>query len=356
MDGDQRLQVVSGLCMTSDHFLPLPVKRFSTHGVAEKEKFDLWRDTVQQIHDLELPEDASPKSFEADVGAWSLGALAVAGGHFTERRMLRGERITRRLQLDQYRILLPLDDTIVRHTAGDRRRVVRRGQMIFSDLARPEEADCGTGRLMQFIIARDTLDGLLASPRDLHGFVPEGPLASLVTDHLVALVQKLPELGLGDAVPVAQATLQLIAATAGAAQGPSETIGSALDMAKRQRILRHIDKHLLEPGLSQDVLSVTFGISRASLYRLFQSLGGVAAYIQERKLHRLRAELAKAGPHHLGDLTWKYGFSSQGQMSRAFRAQFGHAPRDTQPGIFRRTEDSSSETILSFDEILRALQ
>lgn len=342
--------------MTSDHALPVPVKRFSTRGVAGSEKFDMWRDTVQQIHDLELPEGTSPDSFDADVSAWSLGPLAVAGGYFTERRMLRGEKITRRLQIDQYRILLPLGDTIVRHSARDQRRIVRSGQMIFSDLARAEEADCGTGRLMQFIINRDMLDALLPGPRDLHGFVPEGPLASLVTDHLTALVQKLPALAAGDADPVAQATIRLIAATAGAAQVPSETTGPALDMAKRQRILRHIDKHLLDPDLGQDALSKTFGLSRASLYRLFQPLGGVAAYVQERKLHRLRAELAQPGPHHLGELTWKYGFSSQGQMSRAFRALFGHAPRDTQPGILCRTEVGGDNEALSFSDILRQLQ
>jgi AraC-like DNA-binding protein len=332
------------------------VKRFSTQGVARSEKFNMWRDTVQQIHDLELPEGASPNLFDAEVAAWSLGSLAVAGGYFTERRMLRGERITRRLQIDQYRILLPLGDTLVRHSARDQRRVIRRGQMVFSDLARAEEADCGTGQLMQFIINRDTLDALLPGPRDLHGFVPEGPLASLVTDHLTALVQKLPALAASDASPVAQATVQLIAATAGAAQVLSGTIGSTLDMAKRQRILRYIDEHLLDPGLNQETLGSAFGISRASLYRLFQPLGGIAAYLQERKLHRLRAELVGGGAHHLGELTWKYGFSSQAQMSRAFRILFGHAPRDTQAGVVCQTEGNLSGSALSFDDILRQLQ
>jgi AraC-like DNA-binding protein len=318
--------------MTSDHALSLPEKRFSTNGVADGEKFDMWRNTVQQIHDLELPAGVSPASFDAGVAAWSLGSLAIAGGYFTERRMLRGDRITRRLQIDQYRVLLPLEDTIVRHSVGDQRRIIRRGQMIFSDLARSEEAKCGAGRLMQFIIARDTLDTLLPEVRDLHGFVPEGPLAGLVNDHLTALVTKLPALTMAGADPVARATIHLIAAATGTASVSSKTIRSAVDMARRQRILRHIDKHLLNTALDHDTLSATFGISGASLYRLFQPMGGVAAYVQARKLHRLQAELAGPGPHHLGELTWKYGFSSQGQMSRAFRALFGHAPRETQPG------------------------
>ena len=70
----------------------------------------------------------------------------------------------------------------------------------------------------------------------------------------------------------------------------------------------------------------------------------------------LRAELTGPGPHHLGQLTWKYGFSSQGQMSRAFRALFGHAPRDTQPGEPAPAWGRAGTDDLSFSEILRQLQ
>lgn len=277
----------------------LTVRRFSTKGLPEPQKFDIWRSTVQQIHDLEPAEPGLPEGFEADVTAWSLGPLAVTGGRFTRRRMLRGPKVTRRLQIDHYRILLPLGSTVLLHSAGDARQVVRAGQIVFSDLARPEEADCGTGELMQFIIARDKLDALLPHPGDLHGFVPEGPLAGLVTDHLTSLARRLPDLSAAEAQGVAQATLQLIAAVAAR---PEEQAAArpALEMAQRRRILRHIDRHLCDPGLTQDSLCREFGLSRSSLYRLFQPLGGVAAHIQERKLCRIHQDLSAPGPHHLG--------------------------------------------------------
>lgn len=334
---------------------PLPSRRFSTQDVPQHQKFDMWRSTVQQIHDLEPVGKGQETAFEADVTAWSLGPLAVAGGYFTERRMLRGDRITRRLQIDHYRILLPLGGTTVRHVAGDRRQTVSTGQILFSDLSRAEEADCGTGDLMQFIIARDSLDQLLPRSPDLHGLVPQGPLASLVTDHLTAMVRRLPQFDMADAQVAAMATLHLIAATV----RPDETVAEhrpAVETALRRRVLRHVEANLLDPALSQDVLCRTFGLSRASLYRLFQQLGGVASYIQDRKLRRIHQELAGPGPHHLGEISWRYGFSSQAQMSRAFRARFGHAPRDTESGQTAAPVQHAEERLLSFGDILRQLE
>ena len=316
--------------------------------------FDQWRSTVQQIHDLEPAGERT--GFEAEVSAWSLGPLAVTGGQFAARRMVRGERLVRRLQLDHYRILLPLGGAQLRHAAGERRSLVSAGQMVFSDLSQPEAADCGRGELMQFIVGREALDALLPASPDVHGLVPEGPLAGLVTDHLAALARRLPALSGAEAQALVQPTLQLIAAMLRpVAEAPGEA-RAALQGAQRRRILRFIEAELLVPTLGPEMICARFGLSRASLYRLFQPFGGVMALVQERRLRRLRDELAGPGPHHLGQLSWRYGFSSQAQMSRAFRALFGHAPRDTARGLAATARAPAGAEALSFAEILRGLE
>lgn len=291
--------------------------------------FDEWRSTVQQIHDLE--PDSSSDGFVADVTAWSLGPLVVAGGFFTGRRMVRDERVARRLQLDHYRILLPLGATRLQHSTGDARSIISAGQMVFSDLSRAEEADCGSGELMQFIIGREVLDEMLPGAPAIHGLVPGGPMGALLTDHLTALVRHLDGLSAAEAQSLVVPTLQLVAAFL---RPTTETLAEArpaVQTAQRRRILHFIEAELLNPSLTQDAICARFGLSRASLYRLFQPMGGVAAHVHERRLRRLHAELAGPGSHHLGQLSYTYGFSSQAQMSRAFRALFGHAPRDTVP-------------------------
>jgi AraC-like DNA-binding protein len=56
---------------------------------------------------------------------------------------------------------------------------------------------------------------------------------------------------------------------------------------------RFFDTHLTSPALEADMLVGNFGLSRASLYRLFSPIGGVAAYIRRERLRRiaLAAEL-----------------------------------------------------------------
>ncbi|PZQ50051.1 MAG: hypothetical protein DI556_08225 [Rhodovulum sulfidophilum] len=313
----------------------------------------MWRGTVSQLHELTLPEDGPPAPFGAEVAAWSLGPLAVAGGVFSARRMTRGPRLARRLGVDHYRLLLPMEASTLRFAAGEARRVVAPGQVIFSDLARPEAADCGPGELMQFIVARDVLDALMPRPSDLHGLVPEGPLAGLVVDHLRALVRRLPELSAEEARRASEASLRLIAAVAqGGAGGDARP---AIEAATRRRITRHIEAHLTDPELSQETLRRRFGLSRSALYRLFQPLGGVAAYVQERRLRRIHAILSGPGRHHLGTLSWQHGFASQAHMSRSFRALFGHAPRDTEQAPAPLPAAATRDRLLSFEPILRRL-
>ncbi len=329
------------------------VERFTTRGLPERERFDMWRGTVAQLHDLTLPEDGPPLPFDADVAAWSLGPLAVAGGRFSARRMTRSPALARRLGIDHYRLLLPMDGASLGFAAGDARRIVGTGQVIFSDLARAEAADCGPGELMQFLIARDVLDELMPRSGDLHGFVPEGPLAGLVVEHLSALVRRLPSLTAEEARSVSAASLQLIAAMARGEPGGEAR--PAVEAAMRRRITRHIEEHLTDSELTQAALCRRFGVSRSALYRLFQPLGGVAAYTRERRLRRIHAILSGPGPHHLGEIAWQHCFVSQAHMSRAFRALFGHAPRDTEPGAARVAAAGSAERLLSFEPLLRRL-
>lgn len=49
-------------------------------------------------------------------------------------------------------------------------------------------------------------------------------------------------------------------------------------------LLAYIEQHIGEAELGTESLQQAFGLSRASLYRLFQSRGGVASYIREQRL------------------------------------------------------------------------
>lgn len=335
----------------------LPFDVFTTEGLTPCERFEVTRHMVRQVHDLRLPDGASPDDFKASVRAWAPGPFAFFAGTFDERIMVRDERMVRTLQVDHYRILIPLQTTTLRFVAQDVHQQVTAGKVAFSDLARPEEVHCSSGTFAQVLVGRDRLDALLPQSVCLHGLVPHGPLARLVADHLRAFTRDLSQFTAVEASRVSEATLQLIAALA--SSGPvTEAARPAVETAMRRRIVRHINENLLDPTLNSDRLCRDFGMSRASLYRLFQPLDGVSNFIGEQRLRAIRQELSQPGSHHLGQVSLKYGYSSQGQMTRAFRSLFGHNPSDTlqAPHELAGGKDAEAERRISWSRVLRQLE
>jgi AraC-like DNA-binding protein len=107
-------------------------------------------------------------------------------------------------------------------------------------------------------------------------------------------------------------------------------VGAAVRATARRAVCDYIDRHLMDDRLSPESLPRQFKMSRATLYRLFEDEGGVAAYILGRRLDRCRALLAAdvTGQQTIGEIAFGHGFASDAHFSRAFRRRFGMAPRD----------------------------
>ncbi|WP_163099763.1 helix-turn-helix transcriptional regulator, partial [Acinetobacter baumannii] len=73
-----------------------------------------------------------------------------------------------------------------------------------------------------------------------------------------------------------------------------------------------------------------FGITRSTLYRLFEPVGGVSTYITERRLHYAFRQIAGGvEPHQrISQLAFALGFSHPSAFTRAFKDFFGISPRD----------------------------
>ena len=94
-------------------------------------------------------------------------------------------------------------------------------------------------------------------------------------------------------------------------------------------ITRFIEANLASRELGIEKITRTFALSRASLYRLFEPVGGVACYIRTRRLARARKELTAPGlqDHRIGPIAYRAGFQSIPAFNRAFRAAYGEPPR-----------------------------
>ena len=98
--------------------------------------------------------------------------------------------------------------------------------------------------------------------------------------------------------------------------------------ALRRQICRFIEQHLSSPALSVEMLLHKFGVSRASLFRMFSEFGGVRAYIMERRTFRAVLDIwnADGARGSIQAASERYGFSSAPNFNRAVKRLLGDVP------------------------------
>ena len=91
-------------------------------------------------------------------------------------------------------------------------------------------------------------------------------------------------------------------------------------------VVSYIEAHLADPDLGVDRLQSVFCVSRATLYRMFSEIGGVARFIRRQRLVAARQHLRQHPELAITWLLYELGFGSERQFQRAFQAEFGVSP------------------------------
>ncbi len=118
-------------------------------------------------------------------------------------------------------------------------------------------------------------------------------------------------------------------------------------------IRKFVEENLHQPSLSSTSILKNFGVSRASLFRMFERDGGVRSFIQKRRLNRAVFDLSQqpATRGAIGAAAYRWGFSSDATFNRAVRNAFG-AP----PGELVRTSRTESRFADAGTDILAFTQ
>jgi len=97
-----------------------------------------------------------------------------------------------------------------------------------------------------------------------------------------------------------------------------------------ERIHEYIRQNLYDPELSTDMITTHFGMSRAKLYRITESMGGIKRFIRQQRLKQAYQSLAggnvKSGS--VSNLAYDLGFGSENAFRRSFKESFGMAPTE----------------------------
>lgn len=141
-----------------------------------------------------------------------------------------------------------------------------------------------------------------------------------------------PTIPVVDARAMASATIGLVVSCLEPLSRQQVETRSGRNIVSLVTIKTFIEQRLSDAELRPQTLLDEFGITRSTLYRLFEPLGGVSGYITQRRLHRaFRIMTDTLQPkRRISELAFDLGFSQPSAFTRAFKEQFGLSPKDIQ--------------------------
>ncbi len=297
---------------------------FSSRGLPEDQAFDLYR----RLYSGGVNARREPGPFFAELTTWRLDRLIVFD------RVLSGvshDRPAPRVQNDafsHFTVSLVVDGELAGDAASGFDRV-RPGEIVLQDMRRPAQNLIASVHQVTISVARDLIEAAAGSANGLHGRIVEAERCGLLADYMTSLTRWASSLG-GDAISgVSRAFVDLLSLALMPTGGGGRAGVAREEFSRREAIQRFIEHHLETPGLDTAMIVAETGVSRTTLYRLMDPHGGVARFIANRRIARVRAVLDASGPDvTLTDLADRYCLSSASRLSKKFRENFGLSPSD----------------------------
>ena len=293
----------------------------------QPDAFELYRQGCAHLFDISLmsPEE----TFYNRLEGYNLDGLVLARCTGVPQRF---ERNLGHILADGGDTMMIVLDLVEADWVGDydgRPASSGLGRIRFIDMARPfDMRGASAYRTLHMILPRRVLED--AAAFDFHGLVvsetDDG--GRMLGAYLRALEASLDQLTLADAGPAAKAIAVLAqGAVAAQAQRVSEDPRPVEKMLLSQG-RRFIEERLDDVELSPEMVRQRLGVSRSLLYKVFEPVGGVSAFIQARRLDQAFDAILqdRAEQHTLGEIGYRHGFRSDAHFSRAFRARFGVTP------------------------------
>ena len=296
--------------------------------------FTGWRKALGPVFDV-VAEPDEIGTFEGDFNLWTTGSFALSEVMCSRVKLLRTPETITRSRIDHFAIRLLLSGSVA-GLAGPTEVDAQPGDVFFIDLAQPVNLQTSVrGGTTADITLWSPRARLLASITDehaLHGLGMKGtsPAGALVGASLRSLAAQADRMSVQEMDALANGVLELTASVIAPMLETAAESGVAVPLASFVTIRRFIDRNLPSPKLGPEMIAKNFGLSRASLYRLFEPVGGIAGYIRKQRLNQTFQEITAAefANQRIGHIANRFGFKNVSAFSQLFSTTYGVSPRE----------------------------
>lgn len=290
-------------------------------------------DSFGYYHDLIQSSGAATyllgDTFEATIAAQHFGRLTLYDRQLIGADHRRDPAHIRRDGFEHYYLQVLRSGRVVSGRPGEERNLVP-GDAVFFDATQPMRSIVHDGDVVTIILARDQVEAIAPDARHLHGSIlPRGEAGSLGQAVLsfIRCASSFPETSASGVGHVITSMIGQVRGRSDAAY--CDAVGeSNLELSRRIRAEIFIDNNLAA-DLSSDAVARSIGVSRSSLYRAMQAVGGVETVVKRRRAARLRLLISRQGTaRSIGFFAHEIGFSSISHGSRVFKEVYGQSPNE----------------------------
>jgi AraC-like DNA-binding protein len=332
----------------------IPSDHFSTNVLPERDQFDAWRDKISVIFDVARLGKPGDTAFEASVDAYQLGPLVVTVSRQGEQVYANTPKRIRRVGVDLFQVGVYRSGGYSGEANGISIKG-RAGDLQILDLAQPIHSIEPASEMVCAFLSRELLQDRIGDLDGLHGTPLDQRLGGALADYLDSLAERLPALSDSDGEKTANAAIQMISACLRPTKNRVHEARSQMHQVLLRRAEQAIEANLRSPRLTPDYLCRILQVSRRSLYRLFEPLGGIHGYILRRRLSGVMRAIRKTkGEGRISDVAASYGFSCQETFWRAFKRRYGMTPGDARQ-LNSHAEIEGRSVNGGFDEWLKLI-
>lgn len=302
---------------------------------AATERLDVWRDLIRE-HFVALDIHADGRDgFTGRVRTAELGHLKVASVQSGTQGCRRTPGLVRR-DSEVYLQVGLVTRGSARLSQDHRDAVLTAGDFALYETDRPFFwGFTGEWELLVFTWPRSTvaLDDTASRQLTARTLAGGDGLGGIVGRMLRDLVSAPPDLSAAGGVRLADEVAELVTTVAGESVRPVAPGRAGDDLLRRIDV--YVVEHLADPDLGPATIAAAHFLSTRHLHRLCAARGSsVTRQIQRLRLERCRRELLDPRADHrsITDVSRRWGFPDLATFSRAFRAEYGTAPREFRAG------------------------
>lgn len=310
---------------------PKPI-RFDVSPLPTAERFLAWRNRVGQVIDVVPSREQLENPFSAFFDRFVAGDFAFSDCYSDAVTL---ERTIARISQDHahgiiFHIFLGGLASSVVSRSSRRRGAPTEVGVLAVDMDQPLHVSRLASHHITFVVPTALVTPIFDDPGILHARVLATHLPStwLIIRRSLELVGAIRSLSTLDRKRNLQSLLFLILNAFGAEAGLSGSKNALLRVALFDKVRRYVRANLGDHALSPDAVIGALGLSRPTIYRLFQHEGGLGTFIQNERLRAAAAELVHLPGLPIKDVGYAFGFSSASVFTRAFRREFDITPQE----------------------------